>query len=146
MLSGDHEHALADFTDAIRLDPTDPVPLHNRCFIHLMAAHYELAQNDCDRAIVTSAYAKNTSRQRSFAFDTRGLLNWKHGRYSDAVSDYIEAISLEPAFATSLYGRGLSELKLGKVKEGNADIKAAFASYPTVDKIFGTKEHISRVH
>ena len=104
------------------------------------------AQEDCDRAIISGRNGQNASRQRSFAFDTRGLLNWKRGRYSDAVDDYNEAIALEPAFATSLYGRGLSEIKLGKKKEGNADITAAFASFPTVDKIFGTKEHISAVH
>ncbi len=44
---------------------------------------------------------------------------------SNAVADYDAALRIKPNQASSLYGRGIGKLRVGKTVEGNNDIAAA---------------------
>jgi hypothetical protein len=44
-----------------------------------------------------------------------------------AIADYDAALKIKPNQASSLYGRGIGKLRIGKAAEGKADIAAAKA-------------------
>jgi hypothetical protein len=50
----------------------------------------------------------------------------------NAVADYDAALRLKPNQASSLYGRGLAKVRIGKTGEGNSDIAAAKSINPRV--------------
>jgi tetratricopeptide (TPR) repeat protein len=57
--------------------------------------------------------------------DSRGLVYLRLGNLDDARQDYDIALRASPKMSTSLYGRGLAELRLGRTAEGQADLAAA---------------------
>ena len=59
--------------------------------------------------------------------DSRGLTYLKMGQWDSAIDDYSSALRFDPKLASSLYGRGLANLKKGDTSEGNSDIAAAKA-------------------
>jgi tetratricopeptide (TPR) repeat protein len=61
------------------------------------------------------------------AFDARGFTYLKMGQWDSAIADYSRALGLDPKLVSSLYGRGLAELKKGDTTDGAADLAAAKA-------------------
>jgi tetratricopeptide (TPR) repeat protein len=57
--------------------------------------------------------------------DSRALVYLRLGRPEDAVHDYTSALHINPRMSTSLYGRGLAELRLGERPQGEGDLAAA---------------------
>lgn len=57
--------------------------------------------------------------------DSRGLVYLRLERWDDAIQDYDTALRTSPSMATSLYGRGIAELRLGEQAQGQADLAAA---------------------
>ncbi|MFA9218747.1 MAG: tetratricopeptide repeat protein, partial [Sphingomonadaceae bacterium] len=76
------------------------------------------ALNYCEAAL---ALAPNNVN----AWDSKGMVLLRMGRYQDAVSAYTTALGLRASMAPSLYGRGIAQHRLGRYTEGDADIKAA---------------------
>jgi tetratricopeptide (TPR) repeat protein len=58
------------------------------------------------------------------ALDSRGFVDLRLGRLDDAVRDYTAALQAELS-ASSLFGRGLAEVREGKLTVGEADIASA---------------------
>lgn len=52
-------------------------------------------------------------------------INYHPGKPEDAAHDYASALRINPKMPTSLYGRGLAELRLGEKTQGQADLAAA---------------------
>jgi tetratricopeptide (TPR) repeat protein len=59
------------------------------------------------------------------AFDSRGLAYLKLGEFDRTIADFNTALRLRPNKQSSLYGRGVAELKTGQTSAGNADIAEA---------------------
>jgi tetratricopeptide (TPR) repeat protein len=86
---GEHEIAIGDFNEAIRLDPTDEAAYNNRGIAWLARKEYDKAISDFDEAIrlvprYTSAYINRGNAWRD------------KGQYDRALSDYEAAIRLDP--------------------------------------------------
>jgi hypothetical protein len=45
-------------------------------------------------------------------------------------------LQLDPKLASSLYGRGLSKLRIGDLAGGKADVAAAVAMEPNIETVF----------
>jgi tetratricopeptide (TPR) repeat protein len=56
----------------------------------------------------------------------------KKGDYRHAIHDYDQAIKLDPSYAEAFYNRGVAKLKIGEMRDGNADMAAARAINPRV--------------
>ena len=69
---------------------------------------------------------------RLSADPSRGLIYLKTRQWDAAIADYTAALKIDPKIASSLYGRGLAELKKGSAATGNADIAAAKAFNPKI--------------
>jgi membrane associated rhomboid family serine protease len=115
---GDNERAIADYSEAIRLDSKNVEYLNNRCWARAIAGReLPLAVTDCTEAL---RIAPNDSN----IMDSRGFAYLRLSRLDDAVADYDEALRRNQKLASSLYGRGLAKLKKGDAG-GEADIAAA---------------------
>ncbi len=116
--SGRKPLASRDFA-AARRKATDPLELNNLCW-RLATAGVSLqhALADCNAAIAGRPYVAGY-------LDSRGLVLLKLGHYDQAIASYDSALRLNQELPTSLYGRGICELRQGKVRDGEADIRLA---------------------
>ncbi len=98
---GDYEHAIADYTEAIKLDPKFAAAYGNRCFAYYLKHDYDGAITDCNHAIAIDP-------QYYLAYNTRGIAYAVKKDYDKAIADYTEAIKLNPRFALAYRNRGLA--------------------------------------
>lgn len=125
---GDYDLGAADYDEVLRIMPTFGPAYNARCWLKTLSGRdLADARADCDRAIELRAGAP--------AYETRGLLNLKDGRFEAALADYGVAVETGRT-AHALYGRGLAALRLGRTEAGQADIAAATAADPTLPQTF----------
>lgn len=93
--------------------------LNYRCWMRA-TSNRELreALADCNHAL-------DISRDNPDVLDSRGLVYIRLGDFKDAIRDYDSALRTNPMMATSLYGRGLAELRLGEKSQGQGDLAAS---------------------
>jgi tetratricopeptide (TPR) repeat protein len=64
--------------------------------------------------------------------DSRGFVEARLGRLTEAIRDYTEALKARPGAPWSLYGRGIAEVRQGDAQHGQDDIAAAKAIDPNI--------------
>lgn len=135
MVKKDYETAIADTDKAAALDPNDARIESSRCWKRAVAGvELDVARAACDRALQMAPNDPN-------AYDSRGLVGLKQGKYAEAFADYDAAAKLvagknDRNEASFLFGRGLAQRKLGKTNEGEADIDAATAKNKNISTIY----------
>jgi tetratricopeptide (TPR) repeat protein len=112
---GDYDLAIADYSEAMRLDPKYSTPYFNRGL-----AYYK--KNDPDRAISDYSDALRLNPKYAAASYNRGLAYAKRGDPDRALADYNEAIRLDPKYVAVYYDRGL-------LYQNKGDLDRAFADY-----------------
>lgn len=160
----DFDRAIADYSEAIRLDPQSAEALTQRAFI--WAEHkndFERAiadfsasirlnprdaplfayrgavwrrKKDFGRAIADYSEAIRLDPKDAFPLNRRGLTYLMLGNYGAAIADFDSAILLWPGDSHSLYGRGLARRMMGDRTGGDADMAAATQDYPAVVEIY----------
>jgi len=118
---GDLDSAIADFNQAIQIDPNNADYLNNRCWNRAFAGR-DLSQafDDCNQSL-------RLRPNNAHVLNSRGLVQLKLGAFDQAIADYGAAVAQNPKDANSLYGRGMAKLKTGDAVGGNADFAAAKA-------------------
>ena len=125
----DFARAIADFNEAIRLNPQIVLAFYNRGL-----AYY--SQKDFARAIADYSEAIRLNPQYAAAFMSRGLVNLTQANWAAAFADFETSSRLIPNSPWVLYGRGLAALHVGKAAEGQADIAAATKANAGVAKVY----------
>ncbi len=120
---GDHDRALADYSECIRLNPGFYEAYNNRGFIYLKSSKYDLSLNDFNKALElrNDFYA---------SYINRGLLFFTTRRYGNAIGDFTQAIKLDSTFAGNYHNRGLSRQRLEKLQLAHADYNKAIELAP----------------
>lgn len=110
--------AMAVYDQWIETDPS-AIALNARCW-KLALANTDLAKaaSDCDAAL-------KLEPSSAAIWDSYALVAFRAGRLDDALTRYDRALALSPRLAPSLYGRGITKIRLGDSAGGNADIAAA---------------------
>jgi tetratricopeptide (TPR) repeat protein len=122
---GDYDRAIADYTEAIRLDPKDPHAYNDRG----NAYRYK---GDNDRAIADCTEAIRLDPKYAHAYYNRGKARHAKGDYDRAIADYTEAIRLDPKYAGAYHDRGLAKRAKGDTAGGDADIATAKQLNPRI--------------
>lgn len=156
----DYERALADYDQVIRMRGDHPGAYYRRSEVYLAQGQYELALADANRVIEAAGDTPGGYRVRceirlaqnleldaarqdcnraleintidTAALAARGMLNLRTGADQEAWSDFDAAIFNGRREARTLYGRGIAARRLGRAREGNADIAAAEQLQPEI--------------
>ncbi len=149
----DYDRAIADETEAIKLDPkyvaayigrgvayrskgdTDHAMTDFSAAIKLNPKEPVAYDNRCwtratagrelQEALADCSEALRLDPNLTRPLDTRGLIYLRLERFDNAIADYDATLKINPRMASSLYGRGLAKLKKGDTAGGNDDIAAA---------------------
>jgi tetratricopeptide (TPR) repeat protein len=121
----DYDRAIADYSEAIRLDPN---PNLIKSYSNRGNAYYD--KKDYDRAIVDYNEAIRLDPRYAPAYYNRGLA-YSHKRdYDRAIADYNQVIGLVPPSAMVYHTRGLAFLALGRREEAIGDFRRALSVNP----------------
>jgi tetratricopeptide (TPR) repeat protein len=115
-------------------DISEADALNGRCWARALANQdLALALGDCNAAL---REVSRSPSMRAQVLDSRGLVYLRMANYAASVQDYGAALAIDPKQADSLYGHGISELRLGHADQGQTDLKAAAALKPRVSDTF----------
>jgi tetratricopeptide (TPR) repeat protein len=124
---GAYDLALADYDQAISIDPVYTHGYFNRGSTYLEAGRLEFAIADFTRALEIDPGLVQ-------AFINRGLAELNGGLYDLAIDDFTAAIALEPHSAIAHNNRGVAHRRKGQLEKAVADFDAAFR----IDPDYGT--------
>ena len=102
---GDHDRAIADYTEAMRLDPRNGGSADIGGAYNDRGDAYQ-AKGDYDRAIADYNEAIRLNPKYAKAYDNRGDMYKAKGDLDHAIADYSEAIRLDPKNAAYENDRG----------------------------------------
>jgi small glutamine-rich tetratricopeptide repeat-containing protein alpha len=118
-----YTEAIASYSRAIELDPSNPVYYGNRSAAYQSMRVYDKAISDAENAIkVDDSYAKGYSRL--------GLALYSDGRYSDSVEAYKKGLDLEGENPSAAMKKGLEAALSKLLLEGDKGADASSTEPP----------------
>jgi len=127
---GNQRAALADYQKAISLDPGNPMGWRGTCLMRAeLNIELDQALSDCNRAI-------QINPNNALFYNALGLVQLRRNDNQGTIDAYSRALAIQPNVATSLYGRGLAEQRLGQTADAQRDIAAARAAQNNIDQVF----------
>lgn len=118
MQAGNYTGALRDYTEALRLDATEPAYFLNRGLVHEKLKNYSAAYNDYTQALRLDEHFEK-------AWLNRGNVLMRQQLYQEAVEDYTSAILFNDQYALAYYNRALAYQKLQQLNKACVDIRQA---------------------
>ena len=106
--------AIADYDQAIRLNPENAVGYINRGVAYDDLGEYEQAIADYDQAI-------RLNPEDAVAYNNRGVAYSELEEYKPAIADFNQAIRLNPKDKAAYYNRGKAYYELGEYRPAIAD-------------------------
>jgi tetratricopeptide (TPR) repeat protein len=110
----DYDHAISDFTQAIKLDPKYAMAYERRGDSHYSKHEYDRAKADYEKAL-------KLDPQYSQSYNGRGLVYEAMGDFVRAFADFDQAIKLDPNGASNAY------ISRGHLYAGRGDYDRAIA-------------------
>ncbi|MBV9013571.1 MAG: tetratricopeptide repeat protein [Pseudonocardiales bacterium] len=134
---GRYDEALADFTQAIDLDPKYSWAIASRGVTYLQMDRYEEALTDLTQAI-------DLNPKYSWAITNRGETYLQMDRYEEALTDLTQAIDLNPTSDWAITNRGVTYRRMGRYEEALTDLTQAIDLNPTSDWAITNRGEIYR--
>jgi tetratricopeptide (TPR) repeat protein len=135
---GDNDHAIIEYTEAIRFDPRYPISYNNR------GVAYN-AKGDYGHAIADYTEAIRLNPKVGSAYANRGRAYGAKGENDHAIVDYTKAIGLDPEFAVAYNYRGLAYSAKGDYGHAIADYTEAIRLNPKLANAYGNRGRAYRV-
>jgi tetratricopeptide (TPR) repeat protein len=115
--------AIADYNEAIRLNPHYVYFYYNRGNAYIRISRYESAIADFNEAIRLKPDYADAYNDRGGAYSELGL-------YQQALEDLNKAITIKPDYARSFYNRGVAYTKMGQYQPAFSDYNEAIRLNP----------------
>ena len=112
----DHLGAIADYNEAVRLNPRFAEAINNRGFARYFLKDYKTAIMDFTEAVLVDP-------KYQLSYFNRGIVKAELKDYQGSAADYTEAIRIKPDYPDALYNRG--NLKINNLQ----DYKGAVEDY-----------------
>ena len=126
---GDYAQAIADYNQAIHLQPDDVEAYNNRGNAYGSKGDYAQAIADYNQAIhLQPDYVE--------AYNNRGIAYGSKGDYAQAIADYNQAIHLQPDLAVAYYNRGNAYNSKGDYAQAIADYNQAIHLQPDLAEAY----------
>lgn len=122
--AGAYTEAVAEYTQAIALDPKNAAAYNNRGYANNHLGKYAEAIADCTQAIALAP-------QVAAAYNNRGNAYRNLGQYAEAIADCTQAIVLNPQSAKAYNNRGLARNYLKQYPAAVKDFTKAIELAPT---------------
>jgi tetratricopeptide (TPR) repeat protein len=129
---GDYDHAIVEYSEAIRFDPKYPIAYNNR------GAAYS-AKGDNDHAIADYTEAIRLNPKVASAYINRGRAYHAKGENDHAIADYNTAIKLDSEFAVAYNNRGLAYGAKGDNDHAIADYTKAIRLDPKLANAYANR-------
>jgi tetratricopeptide (TPR) repeat protein len=129
---GNHDAAIADYTQAIANDPNCALAYNQRG-----ATYYEMGQ--FDRAIADYTQAIAVNRNYAAAYNNRGAALDAENEFDKAMADTNIALALEPSFVEAYVSRGAILYNQGKYDDAIAADNQALAIDPSTAQAYGDR-------
>jgi tetratricopeptide (TPR) repeat protein len=114
-----HERAIDDYSRAIELSPEKAHLYYSRGLAYQEAEeYYDRAIDDFKKAITL-----NPEDKKAYCF--LGITHYKKKDYREAQKYFGMALSIDPAYAEAIAGRGQAYLRSGKIEKALSDFKKA---------------------
>ena len=154
---GELLQALADYDEAIELDPGYAKAYNNRGNIYLFQGQFDKASADFNKAIELDpadgrtyanrglVYAQENKMPEAISdftkaleinsrltevYNNRGLAYMYQGKNIEAISDFNRAIAQEARYGDPYYNRGLSYLSMGNLEQAISDFNVSIEIDP----------------
>ena len=115
---GDYENAIAEYSQAIQLEPDYASAYNNRGVAYSYLNEYKKAITDFQKVM-------ELNPDDAFAFNNRGLVYQDLKEYEKAIVNYKKAIELQPDYADAYYNRGNTYHDLKEYEKAIADYTKA---------------------
>ena len=100
-LKGQHDRAIQDYDEAIKLNPSYADAFNNRGIAYYAKGQHDRAIEDYDQAI-------KLKPSDAIAYNNRGTAYYSKGQHDRAIQDYDQAIKLKPSDASAYNNRGIA--------------------------------------
>jgi tetratricopeptide (TPR) repeat protein len=98
------------------LDEKNQIPPQNKAIVFLYTGYIHLqVENNLEKALGDYEQATRLAPNSADAFNNRGLVYYRLGKFEKAISDFDRAIALDPKHAIAHHNRGLSYFSLGEI-------------------------------
>ena len=115
---GDWDGAMADYNEAIRLDPNYSAAYDNR-------GNAKRQKGDLNGAMADINQAIRLNPKNAIAYFNRARVKEKKGDLDGAIADFNQAISLKANYSAAYRDRGEVKRKKGDIKGADADFNQA---------------------
>ena len=133
----DHDGAIGDYSQALKVDPQDPDYLNSR------AAAYE-AKNELDKALADYNQSLKVNPKSIYAYNNRGATYQRKGDYARAAADYGEVTKLQPnnidAWSARCWVRAMTP---GQAQQALSDCDQALKIKADVPDVLDTRGFVN---
>jgi tetratricopeptide (TPR) repeat protein len=123
LFRGEYDHAIANFDQALQLDPQSVPAYFNRGRANKLNGNYEQALHDYTQAIQLDPKAAD-------AYVNRGQIYNLEGDRERAITDFNQAIQLDAGKPIPYLDRGVAEVAKGEYDQAIADFNSAIKIDP----------------
>jgi TonB family protein len=129
---GDMDGAIAEYSEAIRLDPTFAEAFNNRGLA-------EARKGDLDAALRDYSQAISLNPRYAAAFYNRGLAYRRKQDFDQAIEDYSRALAINPTSSDAYDDRGLAKVDKGDFDGAIADLTTALTLAPKSARAYNNR-------
>jgi tetratricopeptide (TPR) repeat protein len=127
--------AIADFTQAIKLNPANLPAISGRGLARLTAGDLAGALSDYDEAV-------RLAPNQAPLLVTRGHIKLASGNVDGAIDDLSQAITLSPQSAVAWNNRGLAYRRKGDLAQADADYTSAIGFNPVYALAYANRGYV----